>query len=64
MNKYQKRLHKEIKEFVANKNLKYKDVRKAFKVRAKYQLFSPCEDCDNRYCKKFTNKIAHCKDNM
>lgn len=63
MNKYQKRLHKEIKEATNNSGLRYKEARKTFKWLVKYEPFSPCEDCDNRYCKRVMNKIVYCKDN-
>lgn len=63
MNKYQKRLHKEVKEFASNKNLEYKIARKVLKFGIKINPFLPCEDCDNCYCTKKKNKIVYCKDN-
>ena len=64
MNKYQKKLHKEIKELATVCNLSYKRANKTINILKKFELYTPCEDCLNPSCRKKPNKIAYCKDNM
>ncbi len=67
MNKYQKQLVKEIKNYIKDK--KYTETKKAFrrikrflKCSIKYSWCSPCEDCDNPRCSSQFNVLAYCSD--
>ena len=63
MNKYQKRKSREIKALMRRDKwgrLSYKDARKIWNFAKRFQWCSPCEDCDNPFCKKPLNVIVYC----
>lgn len=62
MNKYQKKLHREVKEAIgSNTNFKYKIAKRILKLAIKINPFTPCEDCVNMYCRRTKNKIVYCR---
>ena len=62
MNKYQKRKSREIKSMLRGdrKGFTYKQARWLWRFSKRFQWCSPCEDCDNPFCRKPKNVIAYC----
>ena len=63
MNKYQKRKSREIKAIMQSRKFKdwnYKQARNAWRWAKRFQLFHPCEDCDNPFCFEPKNVIVFC----
>ena len=63
MNRYQKRLHKEIKEAMIY-GYGYRNTRTVLRARAKYNFLTPCENCINSRCERVLSRIAYCKFNI
>ena len=70
MNKFQKKLHKEILDFQHNSRwspLSYRFARKVIKSRLRikntFGYDSPCGNCDNPNCKNDGSKIIYCSRN-
>lgn len=64
MNKYQKKLHKEIKELLkVSPEGNYRGARKHLKRTIRYSYEpSPCSDCWSGCSREKKNKIVFCKD--
>ena len=64
MNKYQKKLHKEIKELLkVSPNGSYRSARVYLKRMIKYSYEpSPCSNCWSGCGRENKNKIVFCKD--
>jgi hypothetical protein len=63
MNRYQKKVSKEIKALVKRDKfgrLTYKNARKIWQWAKRWNWCSPCEDCDNCMCEKPKMAIAYC----
>lgn len=63
MNRYQKKVSREIKALVKRDKfgrLTYKQARKIWQWAKRWNRFSPCEDCDNTGCKKPKMAIVFC----
>ena len=63
MNKFQSKLSTEIKQFKKQYNVNYCKAKKIILHRLKYQMNTPCEDCDYMYCSNIKNKLVYCKYN-
>lgn len=68
MNKYQKRLHKEIKNYMEYYYIdreEYAKVKFILKNFTNYTSEKPCSNCcNNLKCSKVKNKILWCEDNL
>lgn len=67
MNQYQSQLNKEVKQRIRDIGIDC-DFRKArrnikFWIKFNRHWGTPCEDCDNSYCRNPKNKIFYCRDN-
>ena len=68
MNKYQKRLHKEIKNYMEYYYIyreEYAKVKFILKNFTNYTSEKPCSNCcNNLKCSKVKNKIIWCEDRL
>ena len=63
MNKYQKRVSREIKALMRRDKfgrLSYKDAKKVWQFGKRFNNFRPCEDCDVLWCEKVGRAIVYC----
>jgi hypothetical protein len=63
MNRYQRQKSKEIKQMVKRDKfgrVTYKQARRVWSFHRRYNLFYPCEDCDNMNCNKPFTVIVFC----
>lgn len=63
MNRYQRKVSKEIKALMKRDKfgrLTYKQARKIWQYIKQYQWDTPCEDCENWMCKKPKTVISYC----
>jgi hypothetical protein len=63
MNKYQNKISLEIKQMKKYYNISYHKAKRWACDKMKFQIYTPCEDCDNMYCKNGKDKLFFCKDN-
>jgi len=65
MNNYQKRIHIEVLDALKKykDQYSYRQLRRSLKANIKFSYFSPCENCDNPWCKRKPNKLGYCSKN-
>jgi len=63
MNKYQSKISSEIKQMEKYYNINHHKAKRWASDEIKFQMCTPCEDCDNMYCKSSKNKLFFCNDN-
>lgn len=64
MNRYQKRLNKEVKNFIRDKKTveSFKKIRMILKSNDAKTEFSLCNCCYQPFCNLTKNKLFYCKD--
>jgi len=62
---YNKQYHKEFREFVNARNIPNDKIIEVYKFNRRMPRWcSPCEDCDNPYCKSPCSRVFWCQGNM